>query len=91
MTGDELASSRAPCRSQGQDAQGWTAAWPAAGLPVETGMARLADEPDGVSLSAPERPAERERYMRECLAWEVGFVSQIGRDGDCRLRLAPLE
>jgi rhodanese-related sulfurtransferase len=68
---------------------GGTAAWQAAGLPLETGMARLADEPDDVSLSARDRPAERERYMREYLAWEVDLVNQIARDGDCRFRLAP--
>jgi rhodanese-related sulfurtransferase len=69
--------------------QGGTAAWEAAGLPFETGMARLADEADDVSLSARDRPAERERWMREYLAWEVDLVNQIARDGDCRFRLAP--
>ena len=34
---------------------GGTAAWKAAGLPLETGMERLADEPDDVSLSARDR------------------------------------
>jgi rhodanese-related sulfurtransferase len=67
---------------------GGTAAWQAAGLPLETGMAKLADEPDDVSLSARDRPAERERYMREYLAWEIDLVNQIARDDDCRFRLA---
>ncbi len=67
---------------------GGTAAWKAAGLPLETGMGRLADEPDDVALSARDRPAERERYMREYLAWEIDLVNQIGRDPDCRFRLA---
>jgi rhodanese-related sulfurtransferase len=66
---------------------GGTAAWEAAGLPFETGMARLVDEPDDVSLSARDRPAERERYMREYLAWEIDLVNQIARDSDCRFRL----
>jgi rhodanese-related sulfurtransferase len=69
---------------------GGTAAWRAAGLPLETGMDRLADEPDDVALSARDRPAERERYMREYLAWEVDLVNQIARDTDCRFRLAPV-
>ena len=69
---------------------GGTAAWKAAGLPLETGMAKLADEPDDVALSARDRPAERERYMREYLAWEIDLVNQIARDGDCRFRLAPV-
>ncbi len=68
---------------------GGAAAWQAAGLPLETGMARLADEPDDVALSARDRPAERERYMREYLAWEIDLVNQIARDADCRFRLAP--
>ena len=68
---------------------GGTAAWKAAGLPLETGMGPLASEPDDVALSARERPADRERYMREYLAWEVDLVNQIARDADCRFRLAP--
>ena len=69
---------------------GGTAAWKAAGLPLETGMGPLASEPDDIAVSARDRPpAERERYMREYLAWEVELVNQIDRDSDCRFRLAP--
>jgi 3-mercaptopyruvate sulfurtransferase SseA len=68
---------------------GGTAAWKAAGLPLDTGMGPLASEPDDVALSARDRPAERERYMREYLAWEVNLVNQIGEDADCRFRLGP--
>jgi len=69
---------------------GGTAAWKSAGLPLDTGMGPLASEPDDVSVSARDRPAaERERYMREYLAWEVDLVNQIARDTDCRFRLAP--
>jgi rhodanese-related sulfurtransferase len=69
---------------------GGTAAWKAAGLPLETGMGPLASEPDDIAVSARDRPpAERERYMREYLAWEVELVNQIGRDSDCRFRLSP--
>ena len=68
---------------------GGTAAWIAAGLPLETGMGPLASKPDDVALSARDRPpAERERYMREYLTWEVDLVNQIARDTDCRFRLA---
>jgi rhodanese-related sulfurtransferase len=67
-----------------------TAAWKATGLPLETGMGRLASEPDDASVSARDRPpAERERYMREYLAWEIDLVNQIAHDTDCRFRLAP--
>jgi rhodanese-related sulfurtransferase len=69
---------------------GGTAAWKAAGLPLDTGMGPLASEPDDISVSARDRPpAERERYMREYLAWEIDLVNQITRDSDCRFRLAP--
>jgi rhodanese-related sulfurtransferase len=68
---------------------GGTAAWRAAGLPLESGMPHPADEVDDVSLSARDRPAERERFMREYLAWEIDLVNQIGRDSDCRFRLSP--
>ena len=68
---------------------GGTAAWKAAGLPLDTGMGPLASEPDDVALSARERAADRERYMREYLAWEIDLVNQIARDSDCRFRLAP--
>jgi rhodanese-related sulfurtransferase len=70
---------------------GGTAAWKAAGLPLETGMGPLASEPDDVALSARERPSERERWMRKYLAWEIDLVNQIARDTDCRFRLAPAE
>jgi rhodanese-related sulfurtransferase len=70
---------------------GGTAAWKAAGLPLETGMGPLASETDDIALSARDRPpAERERYMREYLTWEVDLVNQIARDTDCRFRLAPV-
>jgi rhodanese-related sulfurtransferase len=70
---------------------GGSAAWKAAGLPLETGMGPLASEADDVSISARDRPpAERERYMREYLAWEIDLVNQIARDTDCRFRLAPV-
>ena len=69
---------------------GGTEAWKAAGLPLETGIGPLASAPDDVALSARERPADRERYMREYLAWEIDLVNQIGRDEDCRFRLAPV-
>ena len=69
---------------------GGTAAWKAAGLPLETGMGPVASEPDDVALSARERPADRERYMREYLAWKIDLVNQIARDNDCRFRLTPV-
>jgi rhodanese-related sulfurtransferase len=68
---------------------GGTAAWQAAGLPLDRGMAPLADEPDDIALSARDRPSERERHMQEYLEWEIGLAEAIGRDPDCRFRLTP--
>ena len=69
---------------------GGTAAWKAAGLPLEIGMGPLASDPDDIAVSARDRaPSERERYMREYLAWEIELVNQIARDTDCRFDLAP--
>jgi rhodanese-related sulfurtransferase len=69
---------------------GGTAAWAAAGRPLEEGLDRRASEPDDIALSARDRPpAERERHMREYLDWEVDLVHQVARDGDFRFRLAP--
>jgi hypothetical protein len=71
---------------------GGTAAWKAAGLPLDTGMGPLAGEPDDVAVSERDRPAaERERYMCEYLAWEIDLVNQIARDADCRFRLTPAQ
>jgi hypothetical protein len=52
-------------------------------------MGPLASEPDDVALSAHDRPADRKRYMREYLTWEIDLVNQITCDTDFRLRLAP--
>jgi rhodanese-related sulfurtransferase len=68
--------------------EGGTAAWRAAGLPLATGLENCADDADDVALSARERPAERERHMREYLAWEIDLADRIAGDGDCRFRLA---
>jgi rhodanese-related sulfurtransferase len=79
-------------RRQVRALAGGTAAWTAAGLPLETGMGPLASEPNDVAVSARDRPPEeRERYMREYLAWEVDLVNQITRDADYRFRLTPAE
>ena len=51
-------------------------------MPVSSGS------PAAFQAAVP--PAERERYMREYLAWEVDLVNQIARDADCRFRLMPL-
>ena len=67
---------------------GGTAAWKAAGLPLETGMTQTRRRARRRLAVGARRPADRERYMREYLAWEIDLVNQIARDADCRFRLA---
>jgi rhodanese-related sulfurtransferase len=66
---------------------GGTAAWRAAGRPLEVGVDRLGSRPDDVALKAFERTDNPEAAMREYLQWEVGLVEQVRRDGTLRFRL----
>jgi rhodanese-related sulfurtransferase len=60
---------------------GGTAAWMAAGLPVETGPTQLASP----LIDRYRRPYEgtdnRAEAMQAYLDWEFGLVDQLGRDG----------
>ena len=60
---------------------GGTTAWSAAGLPVESGAARLASP----LIDRYRRPYEgtdnRAEAMQAYLDWEFGLVAQLGRDG----------
>jgi rhodanese-related sulfurtransferase len=62
---------------------GGTAAWEAAGFPLEAGRT---DPPDEACVDAWLRPYDRnsgvEDAMRAYLAWEIELVRQIERDGD---------
>jgi rhodanese-related sulfurtransferase len=66
--------------------QGGTAAWRAAGLPLETGMTHLADTTDDVWYRPYDRTANVEEAMRDYLKWEVNLVQQIARDDDVKFR-----
>lgn len=61
--------------------EGGTAAWQAAGLPMEAGDARLASAP----IDRYRRPYEGTdnpvAAMQGYLEWEYGLVDQLGRDG----------
>ncbi len=65
-----------------------TAAWTAAGLPLEQGHTSMADEADDVWLSARERGQNQEEAMREYLAWEIDLVNQMAIDDDHRFQVA---
>lgn len=66
---------------------GGTQAWTQAGLPLETGMTRVADQVDDVFLSPRERGQNREDAMREYLTWEINLVHDMAADDDHRFRV----
>ena len=66
--------------------QGGTAAWRSAGLPLESGLTRLADQTDDVWYRPYDRTANVEEAMKDYLTWEVNLVKQIERDDDVAFR-----
>jgi rhodanese-related sulfurtransferase len=66
---------------------GGTRAWTQAGLPLETGTTRMADQADDVFLSPRERGRNREDAMREYLTWEINLVNDMAKDDDHRFRV----
>jgi rhodanese-related sulfurtransferase len=66
---------------------GGTQAWVRAGLPLEKGATRMADQPNDVFLSPRERSQNREAAMREYLTWEINLVDDMARDDDHRFRI----
>jgi rhodanese-related sulfurtransferase len=68
---------------------GGTAAWRAAGLALEAGETRMADEPIDAWLRPYDRAKSQEEAMNEYIAWELGLVSQIERDATAHFRLFP--
>lgn len=69
--------------------KGGTAAWKAAGLPMENGEDRLVHP--RVELWSPYDDAHRTKQaMLDYLSWEVDLYDRIQKDGDARFRtLAP--
>ena len=69
---------------------GGTGAWQAAGLPLEAGFTRPADERDDIWLKPYEQHGGKvEDHMQAYLTWEIDLTSAIERDGDHRFRLFP--
>jgi rhodanese-related sulfurtransferase len=66
---------------------GGTQAWVEAGLPLETGAARMADTADDVYLMPRERAQDREAAMREYLTWEINLVNDMAQDDDHRFKV----
>ncbi|MCC7486382.1 MAG: rhodanese-related sulfurtransferase [Burkholderiales bacterium] len=67
--------------------EGGTAAWRAAGFPLETGATRMAGSPDDIRLRAREQTAGVEEAMRAYLAWELDLAARMAADGDQRFRV----
>ena len=66
---------------------GGTAAWRAAGFPLEQGATRLACEPDDIRLRAREQGANIEEAMRAYLDWEINLAAQMKADDDQRFSI----
>ena len=53
-----------------------------AGLPLEQGATRLANDVDDIRLRAREESGNREEAMRAYLAWEIDLVNQMATEED---------
>jgi rhodanese-related sulfurtransferase len=69
--------------------EGGTAAWRAAGLPMETGATRMLEPPEDVYYKPYDHQSQVEAAMQDYLQWEVALLEQIRRDPDCRFREFP--
>jgi 3-mercaptopyruvate sulfurtransferase SseA len=69
--------------------EGGTAAWRAAGLPMETGETRMLEPPEDVYYKPYDHQSQVEAAMQDYLQWEVALLEQIHRDPDCRFRDFP--
>jgi len=84
---DARAASGRPVRALA----GGTAAWTGAGLALERGFTRLADETDDVWYRPYDKDEDVEAAMQAYLDWEVALVDQVARDGTVRFTYVPLE
>lgn len=66
---------------------GGTAAWSAAGLPLEQGATHMASEALDIRLKAREQDQDMEAAMEEYLAWEIELVNQMASDDDQRFQV----
>jgi rhodanese-related sulfurtransferase len=67
--------------------EGGTAAWRAAGLPLESGETLMLTEPDDIRLKAREQKQDMEKAMHAYLSWEIELVNQMATDDDQRYRI----
>jgi len=84
-----LAASDAAARWPGADIrvlEGGNAAWFAAGLPAESGLARATTANDDVWYKPYDHETDVEKHMQAYLDWEVALVEQIKRDPTIKFR-----
>ena len=65
---------------------GGTAAWRAAGLPLESGAENLLSPRDDFWLASSERPGDQRRNVQDYLDWETTLMDDIERAGEVRYR-----
>jgi rhodanese-related sulfurtransferase len=68
---------------------GGSAAWKAAGLPLERGSTRLAAATDDVYYRPYDRQGQIEQAMQDYLDWEVALVGQLKREPYLRFSCPP--
>ena len=66
--------------------EGGTAAWSAAGFPLERGSTRLTGPDDDIKYKALDRKTDVEAAIREYLTWEVDLVKATASDPDFGFR-----
>ncbi|MFG1298236.1 rhodanese-like domain-containing protein [Xanthobacter sp. V3C-3] len=69
--------------------EGGTAAWRAAGLPIETGETALLHVADDVWRSPYQEGGDRHAAFRRYLDWEIALIDQIGRDDTIAFKVYP--
>lgn len=67
--------------------EGGTAAWTAAGLPLERGATHMASAAEDIRLKAREQGRDIEEAMRAYLAWEIELVNDMAKDEDHRFNV----
>jgi len=85
LAAPELAALRPAAQIRVLD--GGTAAWRAAGQPLDKGFARPLSAPDDVNYRAYDRDRDVAKAAQAYLDWETGLVAQVGRDRTVPFRL----
>ena len=86
---DGVLAKLAAAETGGLALQGGTAAWRAAGLPLEQGTTRMACAADDVYYRPYDRRSQIEQAMKDYLDWEVALVEQLKREDYLRFDLRP--